>query len=457
MALARRMSGRAASLAGAGATSAPIGGGWLLGLPPLGLLLIGPLLSPEVSTSGRLALLLAGAGTALALATTLPWRRDRPAVSLVALASVPIVATAIASADRGGAAGRILDLGLLAVAFWAGRDLLGAGARARVGALLAALGTITALHGLYQRGWGFARDVALLDRLDLPDAPLYALRLQTGRIFATFLLPSAFAGFLILSLPATLALSARDRGRGGRALLLGLALIQGVALALTFSHGAVLALAVAGLLVASRSRSARLRRGALVAACGALLLLLVVVWARGERLQGDLNPATERLENWRVAAVMIADQPLTGVGWGSFGAAYSQYHRPGTNQTRYAHNTYLQVVAEAGVTTVPFLLLLLAGAWRRLAAGQGRAVDAWLWLGVAAVLAHNAVDFTLLLPSVGVPCCLLAGTLCAAPDGRRAGRAAALGLALLLAAGLPQALGREMAERALARLAGDGL
>jgi hypothetical protein len=74
-----------------------------------------------------------------------------------------------------------------------------------------------------------------------------------------------------------------------------------------------------------------------------------------------------------------------------------------------------------------------------------------MWLGVVAVLAHNAIDFTLLLPSVGVPCCLLAGALCAGPGPPgpgRAGRAAALSLALLLAAGLPLALGREMAESA---------
>jgi O-antigen ligase len=445
------MSERVAGREEAGATYAPVGSPWLVCLPPLALLLIAPLLSPEVSTWGRLALLLAGVGTALALATRLPALGGRPAISLVALASVPIVSAAIGAADRGGAAARLLDLGLLAVAFWAGRDLLGAHGRPRAAALLAGLGTITALHGLYQRGWGFARDVAILERLDLPDAPLYTLRLQTGRVFSTFLLPSAFAGFLILSLPATLALAWRARGRAGRATLAGLALIQAAALAFTFSHGAVLALAVGGLIVASRSHSARLRRGALVAACGAFALLLLVAWSRAERIDGELNPATERLENWRVAAMMIADQPLTGVGWGSFGASYSQYHRPGTNQTRYAHNTYLQLVAEAGVTAIPFLLILLAGAWRGLGAGRSRAADAWMWLGVVAVLAHNAIDFTLLLPSVGVPCCLLAGALCAGPGPPgpgRAGRAAALSLALLLAAGLPLALGREMAESA---------
>jgi len=451
------------SARGAPATAAPAGTSWLAGLPPLALLLVGPLLSPEVSSWGRVALLLAGVGTALALAATLPPACGRSRLSLVALAFIPVTAAAIAAADQGAAAARLLDLGLLTVAFWAGRDLLGVGARPRVAALLAATGTLTALHGLYQRGWGFARDLAVLERADLPDAPLYALRLQTGRIFASFLLPSAFAGFLILSLPATLALAGRDRSRGGRVVLLALALVQGVALMLTFSHGALLALAIAGVLVGSQSGSGSRRRRALVAACVALTLLLVVAWARGERLagpQGALNPAVERLENWRVAVAMVVDHPLTGVGWGSFGGSYSQYHRPGTNQTRFAHNTYLQVVAEAGLTTLPFLLLLLAGAWRGVRARESCNADAWLWLGLLAVLAHNALDFTLLLPSVGVPSCLLAGVLASAPrpQGRRgSGRAAALGLALLLAAGLLPALGRGAAERARdALLEGNG-
>jgi hypothetical protein len=172
------------------------------------------------------------------------------------------------------------------------------------------------------------------------------------------------------------------------------------------------------------------------------VLLLAVVVLRGEAFTGPSSqtaPLAERLGNWQVAAAQIADHPVAGVGWGAYGATYTRYQQPGMNQSLYVHNTFLQVVAEGGLLTVPLLMVFAVWLVRRVRklAPQDRLIG----LAVLAVLLHNTMDFTLLLPGIAVPfffvlAGLAPGESPAAADHAGwagAGRAAALLLALAVA------------------------
>ncbi len=73
-----------------------------------------------------------------------------------------------------------------------------------------------------------------------------------------------------------------------------------------------------------------------------------------------------RLALWRNTFEMSKDQPLTGVGLGNFRVVYPLYYRRATQdqlfseifQARYAHNDFIQMAAELGVTGL-FLFFLM--------------------------------------------------------------------------------------------------
>jgi O-antigen ligase len=185
----------------------------------------------------------------------------------------------------------------------------------------------------------------------------------------------------------------------------------GAALYLTLSRGA-LAAGVLGLavLMASSFPRVRLRASAAALVLGATAVLAVAVHevrdvrstpaaqqGAPERL---LSSSTSyRADYWDVAAGMVADEPLTGAGAGSFGRVWER-ERPTLLYVRDAHNLYLETLAEVGPVGLAILLvalgLPLVGARHAVRRPAGRAALA----GYAALLAHAAVDWDWELPVV---------------------------------------------------------
>jgi O-Antigen ligase/Tetratricopeptide repeat len=150
-----------------------------------------------------------------------------------------------------------------------------------------------------------------------------------------------------------------------------------------------------------------------------------------------------RYDYWRIAWKEFKQEPLRGVGAGSYDVDYFVDRR--TNEDiRQPHSLPMQLLAELGI---PGLLALLAfvgavfaGLWRASRRGVtslGRRVAAVAAGGAfAAWLAHTSVDWLHLLPGVtGIALCAAAGLL--APWSRQSpGRALATGriLAVVLTA-----------------------
>ncbi len=79
---------------------------------------------------------------------------------------------------------------------------------------------------------------------------------------------------------------------------------------------------------------------------------------------------SSRFDVWLVAAGIIADHPITGVGYAQFPSRYSQYRgktpaiRRDTVAFRDPHNTYFGVLAELGIIGLFLLLLIFWSACR---------------------------------------------------------------------------------------------
>lgn len=417
-----------------------------LALPSLTLLVLRP---PELAPAGRLAFGLLAATGALLFA----WRpvfcgagSGRAAALLLPL----MVATLLAAPcraralDEAAQLGAVILIGLLG--FTAAREKRSWGL---VPLILVALASAVALQAVVQAHWLYPRQAAVLRAAGDPAADNAIVRLEAGRPAGPFLLPSSLAGFLALALPATILLVRRASWRRGRLFGIAAALLQVYALALTRSLGG-LAAAAAGLLLILPALAARRRIafGFLVAFAALALGGLFLHQRRAEIASapgGD--PLQLRAGNWQAAARMIEDRPLVGVGPGSFGTAYPRYLRAGMNETRYAHNSYLQAAACWGVWILAPITALLLGflkaTHRRARDVDVAAVDAGMRLalaaGAATFLLHNLIDFTLYLPGIAGPAALLVGMTLAsgsAPVGAASGIRSGSRLAALAAAAL---------------------
>jgi len=325
---------------------------------------------------------------------------------------------------------------------WLAALLLGAGARTllrdpravrRLWAALALNGCALAIVGAL---FHFAHAEKILGAIEPPEASYFFATFGYKNHWAAYGALGAIAAFALALEAWPAALAGQPAGRG-RALLFGSAgLLTLVTLPLPGSRaGALLAAALLGgfgvRLFALARREARARGRPLV--IGTTLIAAIVVFgaiAYAPRAREDFARSQRQLahameggsvdlrvnvsaDTWRMARA----RPWFGWGPGCFELVFPLFQGPylrdaaGRAQARFefAHNDWLQMLAEDGAIGTALLLLpaLLAarGAWRR-AGGAGRAALA----GVALIAAYAWIDFPLHNPAVLVLWTLLLTT-----------------------------------------------
>jgi len=184
------------------------------------------------------------------------------------------------------------------------------------------------------------------------------------------------------------------------------ALLMGVAVVLSTARGAWLAagtmLIAAGLLVRRRVWMALLAAACVVA--GTLFLAVPGLRTEGRSMLDSVANAG-RVEIYAANLELIRDHPLFGVGFGNYRRAARAYYdrHPGADRRSHAHNTFLQVAAEAGAAGLAAFCYLfgsiLVEGWRlvkRVATGPRElwAPAAGAWLGVVAFLVGGLTQHT---------------------------------------------------------------
>jgi len=261
------------------------------------------------------------------------------------------------------------------------------GARLLLRTLLGAVGVI-ALYGIYQRFWGFeTMRAAGLEMLPMIPAEMrehWMIRVNSRRIFSTFVLANSLAGYLIALLPLTLVLALQQRGTRWRFAAWLLPAAVGVALLLSGSKGGILALGAAlalGCLVRWRLILEH-RRSAVIVGCllalGLGLFCLTAYrvgpFSKLRSALGDTFPTRKvlgdtirvRLGYWRAGYRIARDHPLRGVGPDNFASYYPGYRDAAAGQVQQAHNNYVQLAAEVGIPGLLAFCVFWALFWRRL-------------------------------------------------------------------------------------------
>ncbi|GEM_PF-596405 len=192
-----------------------------------------------------------------------------------------------------------------------------------------------------------------------------------SRVVGTFGNANTMGGFLAAVFPFAVYVTFLAANKKQKIFRVVCSLLMITAIILTLSRGAWMALSVVLLIAgyfAARKRMGTLfakrsyRVGTVVLVAGILLLLAWQVY--------QLNPSSARgrFFVWKISLKMIADHPLTGIGYGRYGTRYLDYQADYSDDPRnapdfdraanikQAHNEYLQVLAETGV--IGFILFL---------------------------------------------------------------------------------------------------
>lgn len=214
--------------------------------------------------------------------------------------------------------------------------------------------------------------------------PFILEKIAQRRVFFPFPTPGILGGYLAMTLP--LAFHPKKR-------MLFLIPLTG-ALLLTKSLGALISLtAVTAVLFLPQAHSPKKKIFAILA-LGAILGCVFAL--RTDNASRHLLPVFSlltRVDYWKETWEIIRAHPLTGAGLGNFDLSGS----------RYAHNSFLQLWAEAGLAgIVSFLWLVIAvlkKSWKEIRCSPERKQKIGLLAGVCVFLVHNLMDFTFFLPA----------------------------------------------------------
>jgi len=260
----------------------------------------------------------------------------------------------------------------------------------------------------YPRIWGFARRAQFL-----------------GQGSGTYINPNHLAGFLGMMVPLALSYMLMSRFTPTMKVLFAycaLAMLAGIGVSL--SRGGILA---TGATLLVFCLVLLFQRGYWLPALGVLAALV----AAGVAFDAEFSSVQKRYEDtfetghltnvrfdyWPAAIHIFEDHPLWGGGPGHFDSEFARY-RPRVVQMRpvYAHNDYLNTLAEWGVTGLAIIAaacaLLYYGALKTwpalrqadLEAGAAQKSDRLAFLigacmGLLALLFHSVVDFNMHVPA----------------------------------------------------------
>ena len=267
---------------------------------------------------------------------------------------------------------------------------------------------IVAGYGLYQYFWGFEElynYVSHSGSNEIAKTPALE-RIASRRVFSTLALPGTLWGFLTVAIPFHAYLW-RESRRARPLIAAGIAMLLATGF-LTRSFGFLVGLfllAAGWLFIHHRRVIWRL--------APVLLILVLVAGVFYSIRQGGIatsNPLSLRAMNMITAWTIFAAYPM-GSGLNTYGIMYSQYRLPGSNESQYAHNTPMQLLAELGYLALiagAGVLLLVLGAWHR---GELRKLSPYLVLALAVWTAHNLIDINVYFGSLGVVGTILLATL----------------------------------------------
>ena len=250
--------------------------------------------------------------------------------------------------------------------------------------------------------------------------PDFAKRIESDRIFATFVYPNALGGGLLLLLPMSLVLVWELTAKlplVGRLALVGVFGACGMAeLVWSGSKAGWLLALVLGVIVMVHSGLPRRwvwSLAALIVAGG----LVGFAFRFSHYFERGATSVSARFDYWKAAGQTIKSHPVFGTGPGTFSRPYARLKDPKSEMARLCHNDYLEQGSDSGV--LGMILFFWFIFWSvlqlyRYRIGKNLRKERLLGasvLGVIGLCLHSFVEYHLYIPALSWPLFFLLGWL----------------------------------------------
>jgi O-antigen ligase len=255
--------------------------------------------------------------------------------------------------------------------------------RRRYISVILSCGVVIGILAIYQYFIGFSHLRDFINSRNL-SSPFIMDYLRQRRVFFPFVTPGILASYLIMVAPLAFLFKRK---------FLLLAPIF-CALLLTGSLSALISLFLGALLYLLFKGELKGAKGLFL--LGLFLLIPLGFFLRSASGKEHLSPLFSifmRISYWRDSLEIIKIHPFLGIGLGNFNLVYS----------RYAHNSFLQFWAEAGLIGIAslcwFIYAVLASGVRHLFEKKENLV---LLACLAVFILDNMLDFSFFLPEVSL-------------------------------------------------------
>ena len=254
-------------------------------------------------------------------------------------------------------------------------------------------GLVIGLLAIYQALFGFRHLLEYVAQQGISD-PFVLEYVARKRVFLPFVTPNMLAGYLIMVIPLALI----DKKT------IWFTVPMSMALLLTRSIGALLSICLAlGLYFYLQEK---VKKRTVLLLIGILMITGLVFLSRSDTQKQHLRPIFStlmRLGYWQDTLKIIKANALTGVGIGNFNLM----------QSRYAHNSYLQIWTEMGIMGIASIVWLIIAVFKSalkdIRGFTHRKEVSGLITGGCAFLVHNLIDFSFFLPEISLIWWLILG------------------------------------------------
>ena len=250
-------------------------------------------------------------------------------------------------------------------------------------------GLAVCVYGILQYIFGWNVNQAWIDEEMFEDIKM--------RIYSTLENPNVLGEYILLVLPATIALMWKKRGALAKLVYGGMAAVMGLALILTFSRGCWVGIMAAAAVFVTFC-SGKLW-GLLLLALPILPMVLPESIINRFASIGDMKDSSTsyRVYIWMGTLHMLKDFWLTGIGPGdeAFAQVYPFYSYSSI-VAPHSHNLFLQIMVIGGILAIATFAILLLVFFKKLAVGyqvQGKRGDVSVALvGIGAAVAGFLVQ-----------------------------------------------------------------
>ena len=227
------------------------------------------------------------------------------------------------------------------------------------------------------------------------------IRLQTGRIYSIFPLPTLYAIICVALILFSFHYFLNTRDTGKKAFWIIILVMGLFNLVLTQSFGGIFILLAGGLIYLITAEILKFKYLAPVLMVLSLFIFLTIALRFSE--VRAFEPIKFRFSNWAQCVRLIGDKPLWGTGLGSYETEAASYFKPREARSIYAHNFFLQFAAETGLVISLALILFLIFTWNRWKPSKAIYKEKNIYITVFSVLLlYNAIDIGFYFFSAGI-------------------------------------------------------